>query len=321
MFIGTKLGAIVLAAALVAPANAQEFPTKPIRILIGFAPGSIADIPARNVLAPEMSKALGQPVVVENRPGAAGLIAYEFVAKQAPADGHTLVWSTASMPTLPLFVKDVSFDPVRDLPPVSILMRFRTLLTSPAAAPWRDFAGMVAYAKANPGKINLGASSQGGPLGLLTESMKQKFSIDIVTILYGGTAQQRTAMLGNEVQLGYLGENAVEDVRGNLLKVIAVTGNRRLAAVPDAPTFNEVGMANVDDLWMGLHVRGGTPQPIVDKLYAAVAAALKQPAAVEQMAKIGMEIVAATPEASGQEVRRMAESAAQIAKAAGIKPQ
>jgi tripartite-type tricarboxylate transporter receptor subunit TctC len=316
-----RLGAVALLILPALPVFAQTFPSKPVTILVGFAPGNVIDTPLRMML-PYLQKALGQPVVLDYKPGAGGNIAYTAVARSVPADGYTLVASTSGVVTVPLFNK-VNFDPIADLPPIGILSRFRALLSSPAAAPWNDFKGMIAYAKANPGKLNIGYSSAGGAAPLIGAAIQQFYGVSIESVLYRGTPELTTAIFGGEVQLAFLGDTAAEQMKAGKLKVISLTGTSRIKAIPDVPTLEEVGigMSPVPDLWMGIHTRAGTPRPVIDTLYKAFTGALNDPATREQLLKANVEIVDMGPDQAAKLMADTLAASRVVAEKAGIKPQ
>ena len=313
--------AIAIAASFASAARAQIFPSKPITILVGFAPGNSIDIPLRMML-PHLQKSLGQPVVIDYKPGAGGNIAYGTVAKNVAPDGYTLVASTSGVVTVPLFNK-VAFDPIADLPPVAIFARFRALLVSPQNAPWSDFKGMVAYGQANPNKLNIGFSSAGGAVPLIHAAIQQHYKTDITPVLYRGTPELMTAIIGNEVQLAFLGESATEQMKAGKLKIISLTGNSRLKSIPDVPTLEEVGigMSPVPDLWAGVHARGGTPRPVIDTLAKAFHAALTDTETRELLQKANIEILDVGPDEAAKAMKDTIAAAKVVADKAGIKPQ
>ena len=183
-----------------APAMAQNFPNKPVRLVVANGAGSITDIAAR-LMSPAMGRALGQAVVVEAMPGASGLIASEYVAKQ-PGDGYTLLYGSNNLVLLPVFVKDLKLDPVRDLPPVTIVTELISLISSSAQAPWKDFNEMIAYLKANPGKVNYASTGLNGATTMNLEVLKSKAGLSVVNIPYkGGSPDVLRALSTNAVAI------------------------------------------------------------------------------------------------------------------------
>lgn len=300
---------------------AQDFPTKPLRIVDLFAPGGNSDLQAR-LIAPELAKRLGQPVIVENRPGAGGLVALEYVATQAPADGHTLVISSPVIYILPLTVKDLRFNPLRDLPPISLVSESALLLATPFGAPWSRFGDFVAQVKANPGKFNYGTAGLG--IGLLViEAVKQQYGLDMVPIAYkGGTPQTSAAVMNNEVQLTIQTEASIAFVRDKKMRVLAVTGSKRLSSLSDVPTFMELGMADIPSTLFSLHVRSGVPAQVVTKLHSSVLGALQQPAVRDRLAQAQLYVSPSpSPEAAAAKIAEQASIVASIAKRIGLQPQ
>ena len=312
-------GAILLAFS--GGAIAQDFPVRPVTIVVGFTPGNLIDTPLRMML-PYLQKALGQPVIIDYKPGAGGNIAYGSVARNAAPDGHTLVASTSGVVTVPLFNK-VNFDPIADLPPVTIFMRFRALLASPPAAPWSDFPGMIDYARAHPGGVKIGFNSVGGAVPLIHAAIQQHYKVDITPVLYRGTPEITTAVIGGEIQLAFLGDPAVEQQKSGELKIIAITGASRLGAIPAVPTLEEldIGMSPVPDLWAGVHARAGTPRPVIDKLWKAFEGALNDAETRALLTKANIETLNIGPEAAAKMMKDTFAAAKIVADKAGIKPQ
>jgi tripartite-type tricarboxylate transporter receptor subunit TctC len=313
----------IMAAALVAvPGAAQDFPNKPVRVVIHLAPGTSTDITTRMV-AQGMSRFLNQPVVVENRQGASGMIAFDYVAKQVPADGYTLVTGGSQLASLKLFVKDLRFDPIKDLPQVSFFAEGVLVLAAHSSMPFNTFKELVDYGRANPNKLNWGTSGFTTVASLNTYSMAQRHGLVVTQIPYqGGNALARPALLGNQIQLlwhttgDYLGDSA--DKR---IKPIIVSSAQRLPVLPDVPTATEVGHPEIVGFYFGLAVPGATPKPVVDRLYASIDAALKQQDVKDLLAKYQMYIIGSTPEATLRKMTELATAYEEIASKLGIKPQ
>ena len=302
-------------------ASAQDFPSRPIRIVVAQAPGGINDILAR-IMAPAMARSLGQPVLVENRPGAGGLVGAEYVAKQMPADGYTLAFGNPSYATFQAFVKEMRFDVSRDLPPITILAEGVALLMAGNGVPFSGFSEMETYARSNPGRLNMGVPGVQSQPSLHTEAINQKRGVRISVIPYKGSGEINPALISNQIQLAWYSEGqAITDVAAHGLKVLAVTGERRIQAFPNVPTFVELGIPEVLGFWLSLHARGETPKPIVDKLYGAVAVALQQADVRELFQKNRLYAVGATPEASAKRLAEITRVYTELAKKAGIEPQ
>ena len=256
------------------PAHAQNFPTRPIRIIVPSTPGTSSDVVAR-VLAAPMSKILGQAIVVENKAGAEMTNAFDYVAKQMPADGYTLVTaSSTNLAMLSLNAKDLRFDPLNDLPPVVGVVETRLVVGSSSVVPWKTFAELIAHAKANPGKLNYGASSPS--IHLLIEMIVRKSGIEVVHIPYtGGAAYIQALAAGTDIHLGSISEPIALGLNEKF-RVLAVTGNKRSAKIPGAPTLGELGFPNFPGLPYSVNIRAGTPAAIVQRLHAAASQSLQQ---------------------------------------------
>ena len=306
-----------------APAGAQNFPNKPVRLVVANGAGSITDIAAR-LFAPAMGKALGQSVVVEPMPGASGLIAYEHVAKQ-PADGYTLVYGSNNLVLLPVFIKDLKLDPVRDLPPLTIVTELISLISSSAQAPWKDFNEMLAYIKANPGKVNYASTGLNGATTMNLEVLKAKAGLSVVNIPYkGGSPDVLRALSTNEAQFstGLIESHGVaEKGATNRFRVLAAVSGKRLPTLPDVPSTSELGYPELIVNYFSIHSPAGVPKPVIDSLYAAVAGALQQPEVKEGHARASLHLVGSTPEASAKRYADEVAYYAGVARKAGIKPE
>ncbi len=306
-----------LSFAFSAPAFAQDYPNRPIRIVAAFGLGSSAEGYIR-ALMPEMSRVLGQNIVMEYKPGAGGLIAMEYIAKQAPADGYALLLMT--QPTIyHLLVKDLRFDPINDLVAVAAIAETPVVLGSPAVAPWNNFNEMVAYAKANPNKVNFGTSGR-NQITLVLAALTQKHGIAVTDIPYKGSGPARPALLANEIQLLIYSEgNATAD--GDRVKILAVTGEHRRDALPSVPTFKELGMTDVLGFWFSLLVRAGTPPSIVDRLNFSVQQAVQTPGMKETFERQKGSLSNPSREFAVKRVADEAAINARLVNAAGMKPE
>ena len=267
---------IALAGAALAQ-SAANFPDRPIKLIVPYPPGGSTD-PVARLLASDLSTRLGQPVVVDNRPGAAGSIGTEAVARAAP-DGYTLLLHTSVIATDPTFKKTLPYDVKRDLAPVTLAVNGPYLLVVNPSLPVKNVAELIAYAKANPGKLNFGSAGQGSSGHLIGELFKTSAGIDMVHVPYKGGGPSITGLMGNEVQLlfdtisgsGALAENGK-------LRALAVTSSARSPALPNVPTINESGLKDFSVVyWLGIFAPAKTPPEIVDKLYKAFRASLDNP--------------------------------------------
>ena len=304
-----------------APSPAQDYPGKPVRIIVANAPGSVLELAAR-ILAGDLVRSLGQPVVVESRPGASGIIAYEHVIKQSPADGYTLALCASELITLPIFIKDLSFDPLRDLPPISLVAEGVSVVFTRYDAPWTDYKSFVSYVRANPGKANYGTA----PFGLsrlIAELVRQKNELDMIFIPYkGGTAATTPAVLSGEIQLSVFSEALEPYVKDRRARALVIASSRRVASLPDAPTFAEVGVPEMPPGFVfAVQGRAGLPKPVVDRLNAAIVAAAQSNEVREQLARVKLYAVSSTPDAALKKLAEQASLFAAVAKKAGIQPQ
>jgi tripartite-type tricarboxylate transporter receptor subunit TctC len=309
--------ALALFVALPGAAAAQEFPTRPVHYIVPYSPGTGQDLIAR-LLAPEMSKTLGQPVLVENRPGATTIIGYESVAK-APADGYTIAATLVTdLVTLPVTVKDLRFDPIKDLPPIIGLAEGRFVLVSSTTMPWKSFDDLVAAAKASPGKLNYGAASVIGRLS--TEAVLRGRGLDVLFVPYSNGAAYVKALAAGEVQIGFLAAAAANGL-GERARILATTGDKRMPALPDAATFGELGFPHLRGLSHAIHGPAGIPRATFQKLQGAAQAALQRPEIRAGFAKLQLEIVEQPPEVAARRAAEEAAFLADVAKKVGIQPQ
>ena len=283
------LAAPVLAAL---PAQAQSWPTRPIRFVVPFAAGAgILDIMAR-ILAQHLTEALGQQVVVDNKPGAGGNVGAEIVAKAAP-DGYTMLIANQAMLVSPFLFAQMGYDPLKDLQPVTMINSAPLMVVAHPALPVKSFAELVAYSKANPGKLNYGSGGIGSTPFLAVESLKSVTGLDATHVPYKGGAPALADLVAG--QLAFMVENVpgtLPLVKDGKLRALAVTSAKRVALVPDLPTLQEAGVAGYEMIgWNGLFVPAGTPRDIVAKLHDAAAKVLRRPDVIEQLAKLGAEAV------------------------------
>jgi tripartite-type tricarboxylate transporter receptor subunit TctC len=311
------LAAFVLAGAALC-AFAQDYPGRPIRYVVPNTPGVIVDLVAR-VMAAEMTKGLGQPMVVENRPGGNYVVGFEHVARQAPADGYTVVSVLVpSMAILPVTAKGLSFDPLKDLLPVIGLAEGKYVFGVAAMQPWKTLAELAAAAKAAPGKFNFGESSP--PVYLLAEFLLSGLGASVTHIPYSSGGGYLQALLAGEVHMGFVGEGSAIGF-GDKFRVLGVTGANRSPAYPNVPTFRELGHPAIPGLSLSLNVRSGTPKAITDRLYAAAAKALQSPEVKAQFAKLQLEATGQPGDAAAKALAEEAKMYSDVAARIGFKPQ
>jgi tripartite-type tricarboxylate transporter receptor subunit TctC len=301
------------------PAAAQAWPAKPIRLVVGFPPGGGNDIIAR-LLGAKMQQTWGQAVVVENRPGAASIIAAELVAKSAP-DGYTLlVNATGGMSINPVLYAKLPYDPLRDFEPIGMVGVFPLVLVVHPSVPARTVRELIAYARRNPGKLNYSAGSTS--FQVATEMFKQMTGTDIRHIPYKGSAASINAVLAGDVQLTIVD---TPPLAGHLqqpdrLRALAVTSAKRSAGIPDLPTLAEAGVPGYDmSLWIGLFAPAGTPRDIVAKMSAEIARVVRLPDVREKLLAMGVDPLGNSPEQVADWIRREIARYGPVVRAANIK--
>jgi tripartite-type tricarboxylate transporter receptor subunit TctC len=319
-----KLWRIVVAGCLIAPAwaAAQGYPDKPIRFIVGFAAGGSSDVLARAV-GKAMSDGLGQPLVVENRPGASGHIAAEAVARAAP-DGYTLFFGTnGTLAIGPALFTSLKYDPLKDLAPVGMLHRLSSVLVVHPSVPANNLRELIAYAKAKPGELTFASAGNGSVSHLSGELLKAAAKVDLVHVPYkGGGAATPDLLAGRVSMMLETIPNALPPVRNGKLKALGVTTAARSAAAPDLPTFAESGLPGFDVAsWTGLFVPAGTPQAIVERLNRETVRIARDPAYLEQLKTMGTDAASSTPEALANFMREDIARWTDAVKRSGAKPE
>jgi tripartite-type tricarboxylate transporter receptor subunit TctC len=285
-----------LATAWAIPATAQQYPTRPIHVIVPFSPGGAVDGPMR-LIAQELGKRLGQAVIIENRPGAGATIGSEAVAK-APADGYTLLLASQTNAISATLYAKLSFDPVEDFAPVSLLGREPGVVVIDPSLPAKTLQEFIAYVKARPGQIDYASSGNGSGQHLFAALLCSMTGLKMNHIPYRGSGQATTDLLGGQVQMSIPGmAGMLGNIRSGKLRALAVTGATRAPQLPDVPTMAEAGVAGFEAyVWMGLLAPKGTPMPIVRKLNEEVVAALAASEVKNYMAAASIEPVGSSPE-------------------------
>ena len=313
--------ALALALALTSGASAQDYPTKPIKIFVPAPAGGGTDILGRMV-GEGISKALGQPVVIENRGGGSGMIAADMVLK-SPADGYTLfmVYSGVLTVNQALF-PNITYDPVKDFAPVAIFADVPNVLIVHNSLPVKSVAELIKLAKSKPGTLNYASSGNGVSNHLAMEQFKQLAGIDMVHVPYKGGAPAMTDLLGGQVQLMF--NNLVEvlpHLKSGKIRPLAVGTAKRTPALPDLPTVAESGLPGYEmQLWYGLVAPAGTPPAIVNKLNEVVRKMQEQTQVKARLFTMGADPVSMTPAEFGALIKREGEKWSRVVKQAGIKP-
>ena len=278
-------------------AFAQAYPTKPVRMVIGFPAGGPADIFGRS-LAQGMSADLGQQVIVENISGVGGVLGVERAVK-SPGDGYTMCLNSASpLVIAPFSLAKLPYDIKKDIALITTVVRVPEVLAVHPSLPANTFAELIAYAKANPGKVNFGSAGAGSITHLAGELLKAEAKVDLVHVPYKGAAPAVTDLLGGQVQMGIFDVPVLlSHIRSGKLKALAITSGKRAPALPDVPTTTETNYPNVNsDNWYGLVMPASTPADIQRRVHAAAVAALKSAAVMEQFAKVGGLASPSTPQ-------------------------
>ena len=301
------------------PASAQTYPVRPIRMVVGFSPGGPADVMAR-LIGQRMAISLGQPIVVENRAGAGGTIAARFVAESEP-DGYTLLLgNTSTLVISPLMYKNVGYDALKAFAPVARLGTTSDILVTNPAFPAKSLGELIAYAKANPGKLNYTTPGIGTPPHLIGEMLKQRAGVEIVHVPYKSGGQSIQAVLAGEVQFTF--ENpavALPLVQGGVVRALAVTSEARHPQAPDVPTLIEGGLPDfVSVSFTGVVGRAGIPPAIIAKLNAVINESLKNPEVAATLAKLAVDVKNETPAAFAAFLSEQMTTMAPVIKSAGL---
>jgi tripartite-type tricarboxylate transporter receptor subunit TctC len=305
------------------PALSQEkWPVKPIRFIAPYAAGGFADIRARK-LGIDLAKSLGQPVVIENRAGAGGVVGTDAVAK-APPDGYTIgMGNLAALASNVSVMKKLPYDPLKDLQPVVLIERSALILTAGPALPANSLQEVIAYAKANPGKIGFGSSGVGGAHHLSGEMLKMRTGIEIEHVPYrGGAPAAADVMAGHLPMMFEMGYAAVPSIKSGKIRALAVTSLRRLPLLPEVPTMAEAGLPGFESInWQGIVVPAGTPRAIVDRLNREFNTILARREQRDAILADASEPGGGTPEEFRELIRSEIEKWAQVVKAAKIQPE
>lgn len=310
--------ATTLAVAVSGPVFAQaNYPSHPIKLVVQFAPGGSADAMAR-AIAQKLQEAWGQPAIVDNRPGASGTIANQFVVK-APADGHTILVASTALIQQPYLLDKLPYDPMVDLTPVMLLGRAPSLFAVPLESPAKTLKEFVALAKANPGKYNFGSYGNGTSAHIQGALLNMQAGMDLVHVPFSGAAPLATNLIGGQVTSGFL-DGAAARPHLKSIRPLAVTGPNRMRGLPDVPTFLELGYRSFEPVgWFGLFVPAKTPPAVAQKLAAEVSRILRVPEVAARIEAIGLDVGGGTQEEFQKVVRGDAPVYAKIIKDANIR--
>jgi tripartite-type tricarboxylate transporter receptor subunit TctC len=311
--------AVIAALAMLQTAHGDDFPARPIKILVGAPAGGTTDTMARAIADP-MAAVLKQPVLVENRPGAGGNLAAAAVAK-SPPDGYTLLVSFSSHTINATLYPSLPYDPVADFTPITMIARVPSLLVGRANLPTKDLKELIALAKAQPRKLTIGIGGIGSSLHLAGEKFKLMTGVDLLNVPYKGTAPALTDLLGGQIDLMFISlVTGTEQVRAGKLRAYGVTSDKRQAAFPDLPAIGEVVPGFESTAWFGVFAPANLPDAITQKLHTTIVAALAEPRLREQLKTEGATAVGNTSKEFTAFVREDIERWAPVVKASGAKP-
>lgn len=306
---------LFLALALATPLHAQEWPAKPIKVVVPSPPGGPPDLIAR-MLTPKLQPILGQPVIVENRAGAGGIVGTAYLAKLAP-DGYNWLLTTASHTNTPPFNENVPFDPVRDFTHVTLVAQnFGQALIVPPTAPFKTVQELVAYARQNPGKLNYGFAGIGTASHIPAELMKAMAGLDIVGVQYRGIPEIMGDIMSGRIDMFFVGTQvAASQAKAGKVRVLALTGAKRWKGLPDTPTMEEAGFKGYHTInWFGLWLPAGASPSLVSQIHAAVAKALADPEIKAQFDAQGLEGVGMPPAEFARFVERESSAINELAR-------
>ena len=302
------------------PQARADYPNRPVTLIVAFTPGGPSDLLSR-ILGKKLEQLLGQPFVIENRPGAGGNIAAEGAA-HAAADGYTLLMGNNSiLATNASLYKKIGYNAEQDFAPISLIGSQTNILVVNPALPVRSLADLIALAKAKPGQLNFASSGYGAAAHLAGELFKAQAGIDIVHVAYKGAAPALQDVIGGHVQMMFAtAASVVGHVRDGLVRPLAVTTLKRTAVLPDVPTIDELGLAGFDaTTWHGLVAPAGTPRDVIDKLYHATAVALADPEVRKALGDLGVDIVGSSPKEFAAYIQAEIPKWRAVVKAAGAR--
>jgi tripartite-type tricarboxylate transporter receptor subunit TctC len=313
------VAAIVAVLTVPCDVHAQAYPNKPIRFVVPFAAGGGVDLTAR-IVAQKMSESLGQPVLVDNRTGAGGIVGADVVAKSQP-DGYTFLVTTSGHTILPNLYKTLPWDPIKDFSPVSMVVSYPLLLVVNPSVPANSASELIALAKAKPGALNYGTGGVGTPPNLAMELLKSTAGINVVHVPYQGNGPATIAVMKGEVQIildTMIGPLAA--VRAGKLRALAVTSSKRSPLLPEVPTLDEAAMPGyVFEGWTGMFAPASTPADIIDRIHAEVVKALAITEVKQRLIELGYEPVGNTPQQFSGIISEDLSKISKIVERAGIK--
>lgn len=299
--------------------KAPDYPRKPVRVIVAVAAGGSTDVVAR-IISGRLADALGKPFIVDNRPGAGGVVGNEIVATAQP-DGHTLLFTYAGHTIVPFIYNKIPYDVYKDFAPVSLVASQAMLLTTNPSVPANSVSELIALAKAMPGFLNAALPTPSSSGALAVELLKIVTNTKIVSVPFKGGSQAITALLGGEVHFIFLPWSTVmPHYTTGRVKVLATTGKSRASYLPAVPTMTESGFKDLErQAWQGLLAPAKTPRSIIDRLYAQIVIMLKQPDVRDRLAATGSDIEGTSPQAFAEKINRELEQNSMVIKTVGMK--
>jgi tripartite-type tricarboxylate transporter receptor subunit TctC len=313
-------GIAVAVTGLAGMAAAQTFPSRPIRLIVTFPPGGSTDTMART-LQPSLERSLGQPIVIENRPGAGGAIGVEAVVKATP-DGYVIGIAGLGALAVDVILNDkLPYDPFKDIVPISGLIQSPFILAAPLSFPGNSIADVIALAKAKPATLSIGHGGNGTAMQLTAQLFNQMTGLDIPLVPYRGTGPVTTDVLAGHIPLGITDPpSAIAQIEAKRIKALAISSRARFPALPDIPTFAESGLPGYESIgWFGFVAPAGTPPEIIARLNAAIVAALADPGVLERIRLLGAVPMPGTPEEFRRFIRAEYEKWAKVVRESGAK--
>lgn len=298
--------------------DASTYPSRTVKIVVGFTPGGATDVTAR-LVASKLTEALGKPFIVENKPGAGSNIGTEQVVRAKP-DGYTLLVATVANATNMTIYKNLGYDTARDLSPIVHVMSSPSVLVVTPSLPVKDLRSLIELAMSEPGRLSFASSGTGGSTHLAGELLKMRAGLDIVHVPYSGAAPAMADVIAGHVSMGFMASlGALAQMQSGQLRPIAVAHSRRLAELPDVPTMAEAGMADFEvSSWNGLAAPAGTPQPIIDKLNAEVNKILALPEVQRHLQVLGAQAVGGSSRQFAEHVQNQIQKWREVIQAARI---
>jgi tripartite-type tricarboxylate transporter receptor subunit TctC len=310
---------VLFAASAACAQGVGDYPNRPVKIVVPFAPAGPTDVVAR-IIAQKFTERLGKQFYVENMAGAGGNLGMGNVARAAP-DGYTILFASSSIVVNPSLYPKIPYDPYKDFQPVSIPATAPNILLVNPSVPAKDVKELVTYIKANPGKISYASAGTGTTPHLSSELLKLTLKLDIVHVPFGGAGPAIQSLVAGHTPMGFTSmPPAVPLIKEGKLRALAVAAPKRSAALPDVPTLEELGFKDQEaDTFQGVLVPAGTPQPIVDLLYKEIVAIVALPDVKERFAQLGLEIIANTPDEFTAQIKREIEKWGKVIREANIK--